>query len=294
MKREELRALVEAAGVRPSRASGQNFLIDDNLAVAIARDGTGDEAAADDVVLEIGTGPAVLTEHLLPRAWHVLTVELDPRLAALSRERLAAARNLTLVEADALANKNQLNPLVLERLAPLLEGGRALRVVANLPYAVATPLVVGLLAERLPLRLMVVMVQLEAAERFAAGVGHPQYGAVSVLCAALCERIKLLRKVPPDVFWPRPKVSSAVVRFDPRPDRHAGFDALSTVVRALFNYRRKTVGKAAREVGEREPGLAWLAPAVARRIDEGALDPRSRPEDLDVTAFMNLAGLAPQ
>lgn len=294
MKREELRALVEAAGVRPSRASGQNFLIDDNLAVAIARDGTGDDEARDDVVLEIGTGPGVLTEHLLPRAWHVLTVELDPRLAALSRERLAAAGNLTLVEADALANKNQLNPRVLEALAPLLATHPRLRVVANLPYAVATPLVVGLLAERLPLSLMVVMVQLEAAERFAAGVGHPQYGAVSVLCAALCERIKLLRKVPPDVFWPRPKVSSAVVRFDPRPQRQVGFESFSAVVRALFNYRRKTVPKAAREVSEREPGLAWLVGAVTRRVDEKALDPRARPEDLDVAGFRSLADLAPQ
>lgn len=297
MKREELRALVEAAGVRPSRASGQNFLIDDNLAVAIARDGTGEpgapDSAADDVVLEIGTGPGVLTEHLFPRAGHVLTVELDPRLAALSRERLGAASNLTLLEADALANKNQVNPLVLEALAPLLAARPRLRVVANLPYAVATPLVVGLLAQRLPLSLMVVMVQLEAAERFAAGVGHPQYGAVSVLCAALCERIRLLRRVPPDVFWPRPKVSSAVVRFDPRPDRHDGFEALSTVVRALFNYRRKTVAKAAREVAAREPSLAWIAEAVSRRVAEGVLDARRRPEDLDVSGFRLLATLAP-
>lgn len=294
MKREELRALVEAAGVRPSRASGQNFLIDDNLAVAIARDGAGDEAARDDVVLEIGTGPAVLTEHLVPLAGHVVTVELDPRLAALSRERLAGATNLTLVEADALANKNQLNPVVLDALAQRLAARPRLRVVANLPYAVATPLVVGLLAEPLPLSVMVVMVQLEAAERFAAGVGHAQYGAVSVLCGALCERIKLLRKVPPDVFWPRPKVSSAVVRFDPRPGRHEGFAALEAVVRALFNYRRKTLVKASREVAEREPGLSWISAAVARRVDEGTLDPRSRPEDLDVAAFRTLAALAPQ
>lgn len=294
MKRDELRALLEAAGVRPSRSSGQNFLIDENLAVAIARDGAGDDAAKDDVVLEIGTGPGVLTEHLVPRVGHVLTVELDPRLAALARERLAGATNLTLLEADALANKNQLNPQVLEALGPLLEARPRLRVVANLPYAVATPLVVGLLSERLPLSLMVVMVQLEAAERFAAGVGHPQYGAVSVLCAALCERVRILRKVPPDVFWPRPKVSSAVVRLDPRAGRHEGLEALSAVVRALFNYRRKTVTKAAREVAEREPDLAWIAEAVERRVAEGTLDPRRRPEELDLGGFRDLAALAPQ
>lgn len=295
MKRDELRALLEAAGVRPSRVSGQNFLIDENLAQAIARDGVGDDAAPDDVVLEVGTGPGILTELVLPRARHVVTVELDPRLAALARERLALAGDrLTLVEADALANKNQLEPRVLEALAGPLAGGARLRVVANLPYAVATPLVVGLLAERLPLTLMVVMVQLEAAERFAAGPGDEAYGAVSVLCGALCERVKLLRRVPPDVFWPRPKVTSAVVRFDPRPDRHDGFEALAEVTRALFNYRRKTLGKAARQVAEREPRLGWVDDAVGRLVQEGVLDPRRRPEDLDVAGFRRIAALKSQ
>ncbi|MCO5169119.1 MAG: 16S rRNA (adenine(1518)-N(6)/adenine(1519)-N(6))-dimethyltransferase RsmA [Planctomycetes bacterium] len=294
MKRDELRALLEAAGVRPTRASGQNFLVDENLAQAIARDGVGDDEAAGAVVLEVGTGPGILTELLLPRARHVVTVELDARLAALARERLGDDPRLTLVEADALASKSQLNPRVLEALAPPLAGGAPLRVVANLPYAVATPLVVGLLSERLPLSLMVVMVQLEAAERFAAGVGDPAYGAVSVLCGALCERVKLLRRVPPDVFWPRPKVTSAVVRFDPRPDRRDGFEALAEVVRALFNYRRKTIARAARQVAEREPGLAWVEQAVAALVAEGELDARRRPEDLDTAGFRRIARLAPQ
>lgn len=290
MKRDELRAVLEAAGVRPSRLRGQNFLIDENLAQAIARDGAGDDAAKDEVVLEVGTGPGILTELLLPRAHHVVTVELDARMAEIARERLGAPPNLTLVEADALASKSELNPVVLGALDRAAAGGRRVRVVANLPYAVATPLVVGLLARRLPLSLMVVMVQLEAAERFAAGPGHDAYGSVSVLCAALCSRIKLLRKVPPEVFWPRPKVTSAVVRFDPRPDRHAGFDRLEPVVRALFNYRRKTLAKAARSVAEQDPALAWLEGSVAA----AGLDPRRRPEDLAVEDFQKLAVLGPQ
>lgn len=297
MKREELRAVLEAAGVHPSRERGQNFLIDENLALAVARDGVGDEAARDDVVLEIGTGPGILTEHLLPRVHHVVTVELDGRLAAISRERLGAAPNLTLVEADALASKSALNPVMLDALRAALgpaPAARRLRVVANLPYAVATPLVVGLLAAPLPLALMVVMVQLEAAERFAAGVGDAAYGSVSVLCAALCDRIKLLRKVPPDVFWPRPKVTSAVVRFEPRAARAEGFEALSMVVRALFNYRRKTLSRAARSVSEQEPALAWLDPAVQSLGQAGRLDVRRRPEDLGVQDFQIIAGLAPQ
>lgn len=289
--------MLEAAGVHPSRERGQNFLIDENLALAVARDGAGDDAAAGDVVLEIGTGPGILTEHLLPRARHVVTVELDGRLAAISRERLGAAKNLTLVEADALASKSALNPVMLEAVSAALSGAgpaARLRVVANLPYAVATPLVVGLLAAPLPLAVMVVMVQLEAAERFAAGVGDAAYGSVSVLCGALCERIKLLRRVPPDVFWPRPKVTSAVVRFDPRPGRADGFEALSQVVRALFNYRRKTLARAARSVSSREPGLAWLDPAVRSLGETGALDLQRRPESLGIKDFQIVAGLAPQ
>jgi 16S rRNA (adenine1518-N6/adenine1519-N6)-dimethyltransferase len=299
VKRDELRAVLDAAGVRPSRASGQNFLIDENLALAIARDGLGsdreggdDDGARDVVVLEVGTGPGVLTEHLLPRARHVVTVELDPRLAAIARARLGAASNLTLVEADALANKHEVNPRVLEALAPRLEGGARLRVVANLPYAVATPLVVGLLSLALPLERMVVMVQLEAAERFAAGPGDPAYGAVSVLCAALCERVRLLRRVPPDVFWPRPKVTSAVVRFDPRAGRLVGFEALAGVVRGLFNYRRKTLHRAASAAAARDPALAWL-PGAVDVVAAGAGDGRRRPEDLDLAAFQALLAARP-
>lgn len=292
MKQDELRTALEGAGIRPSKGYGQNFLIDENLALAIARDGA--EGARDDVVLEVGTGPGILTEHLLPRAYHVVTVEVDPRLAALARARLGAASNLTLVEADALASKSELAPAMLEavraRLGDAGPGGRMLRVCANLPYAVATPLVIGLLAAALPLRVMVVMVQLEAAERFAADVGQAPYGAVSVLCRALCQRVSIIRKVPPEVFWPRPKVTSAVVRFEPRPERQQGHEALEAVVRGLFNYRRKTLAKAARLASEADPSLAWLEQAVAT----SGLDGRARTEDLALRAFQKLAELSPE
>lgn len=236
------------------------------------------------MALEVGTGLGILTQHLLARAHHVVTVELDARVAALARERLGAPANLTLFEGDALRTKNALNPqvtaLLRERCA-----GRRLRVIANLPYAVATPLVLGYLAEDLPLERMVVMVQLEAAERFAAGVGHEEYGAVSVLTGALAERVKILRKVPREVFWPRPQVASAVVRFDPRPGGREGFAALSEVVRALFNFRRKTLGKGVREVEKRDPRLAWLANA----LEPAGIDRERRPEELTVDEFRRLA-----
>ncbi len=286
MRRDELRAQLERAGISPRRSAGQNFLVEENLVDAIARDG---EVGPEDVVLEVGVGPGILTRRLVAQAHHVVGVELDHRVAALARELLGDPPNLTLVEADALASKNQLNPEVLAAVRQRLGEQRRLRIVANLPYSVATPLVVLLLAEPLPLDQMVVMVQLEVAERFAAEPGQPQYGAVSVLCAALAEEVRLLRRVPPDVFMPRPKVTSAVVRFRPRPDRHQGFEALSEVVRGLFNYRRKTLLKAARLAGRAHPERGWLEQAVTG----SGLDPGSRVDELDLASFRRLAEASP-
>lgn len=280
MRRDELRAILQGAGIHPKRSAGQNFLVEENLAQAIAREG---KIESGDVVLEIGPGFGMLTQFLAPLAHRILAVDLDARLLALARERLSEHDNLTLLEADALATKNRLNPVMIEALRTLLED-RPLRVVANLPYNVATPLVIGLLSERLPLRSMTVMVQLEVAQRFGASRGDEQYGAVSVLCRALCDEVSLLRKVPRDVFMPRPKVTSAVVRLIPAEDRHDGFEILSAVVRALFNYRRKTLTKAVKAATRRAPELAWLSEA----LEASDIDPMTRPDGLGLEGYLAL------
>ncbi|MGE0707830.1 MAG: 16S rRNA (adenine(1518)-N(6)/adenine(1519)-N(6))-dimethyltransferase RsmA [Planctomycetota bacterium] len=275
MNRAELRRHLEEAGIRLRKAAGQNFLVEDDLAAAIARDGG---AGPADVVLEVGTGAGILTRHLAGEAGHVLSVELDERVHALAGRLLADLPNVTLLRADALEGKAALNPVVLSALAERLGGGKRLRVVANLPYNVATPLVVLLLAAELPLDAVVVMVQLEAAQRFAARPGEEGFGAVSLLCAALSERVELVRRVPPEVFFPRPSVSSAVVRLVPRPGRQTGFPRFSQVVRGLFNYRRKTLTRAAHLAAAQDPGLAGLPQAVAGaglgsvRVEEISLD----------------------
>jgi 16S rRNA (adenine1518-N6/adenine1519-N6)-dimethyltransferase len=256
--REELTQILAQAGIRLRKTSGQNFLLEDHLAAAIAGEG---EIRDSDVVLEIGTGIGALTQYLCPPAHHVLSVEIDARVLDVARMQLAAHDNLTLLHADVLASKSALSPEVLGELRARL-GTRRLRVVANLPYNVATSLVVLLLSADLPLDAMVVMVQLEAAQRFAARPGDEAFGAVSLLCAALCERIELTRRVPPEVFFPRPKVQSAVVRFLPRTGRREGFPRLQRAVRGLFNYRRKRLGKAAKLAAKLDPELAWLPLAV--------------------------------
>lgn len=281
MKLGALKAMLAQAGIRPRKSAGQNFLIDEALAEAIARDA---EIDPDDVVLEVGPGFGQLTQYLTPLAHHVVSVDIDARLLALARSRLADRTNLTLLEADALASKSTLNPVVLDAVRAQL-GDRSLRVVANLPYNVATPLVVGLLAEDLPLTGMTVMVQLEAAQRFSAEPGDEAYGSVSVLCAALCDEVKLVRRVPREVFHPRPKVTSAIARFVPRADRQRGYPRLAKVVRALFNYRRKTLGKAVKSAARADPSLDWLIEALA-----GAeLDPKTRLDHLGLEGFRVLS-----
>lgn len=286
MNRGQLKALLKQAGIRPRRTSGQNFLVEEKLAEAIARDG---EVEPEDVVLEVGTGFGVLTEHLCRFGAKVISVEKDRKLQVVARELLAEFTNLTIYDGDVLATKNSLNPGLLELLAQELAGGRRLRVVANLPYNIATPLVVLLLAADLPLDGIAVMVQLEAAERFAARQGDEKFGAVSLLCEALCERVEIVRRVPRDVFVPRPKVTSAVVRMTPRPGRRAGFPTFSALVRGLFNYRRKTLGKAAKLAAKQDPALGWVSAAIL----SSGFDPELRLEDLALADFQQLAAAGP-
>lgn len=287
MNRDELKALMRQAGIRPRRSSGQNFLVEEALAKAIARDG---EVLPTDVVLEVGTGFGILTKYLCADAAHVVSVEKDRKLQVLATELLSEFKNLTIHEGDVLKTKNALAPDLLEVLRERLGPTGRLRVVANLPYNIATSLVLLLLAADLPLDSIVVMVQLEAAERFGARRADPGFGAVSLLCEALCERIELVRTVPRDVFMPRPKVTSAVVRLVPRPERHLGYAQLAQVIRGLFNYRRKNVLKAAKLAAKADPSLDWLPEALRAIVP----DPAARPEDLVLSDFQLLVPRPPE
>jgi 16S rRNA (adenine1518-N6/adenine1519-N6)-dimethyltransferase len=129
------------------------------------------------------------------------------------------------------------------------------------------------------------MVQLEAAERFAAGPSDEGYGSVSVLCAALCDEVRIVRRVPREVFHPRPKVTSAIVRLVASAHRREGYPRLEQVVRALFNYRRKSLGKAIKSASRADPGLQGLAEA----LDASDLAPQTHVDQLTPEAFRALA-----
>jgi 16S rRNA (adenine1518-N6/adenine1519-N6)-dimethyltransferase len=238
-----LRNLFARRGIAPQHRYGQCFLIDLNLHELIVKTA---EVGPDDVVLEVGPGAGALTTLLAARAAAVVSVEIDPALAALTAETVAGLANVRVLNTDALARKSTLNHEVLDHVRSGLAVApqRRLKLVANLPYNVATPIVTNLLVhpELCPSRL-VITIQLELAERLRAEPEHDAYGALSVLVQALAD-CTIIRTLPPTVFWPRPKVDSAIVLIVPRPEKRAAIADLPwfhQVVRQVFLHRRKNL-----------------------------------------------------
>ncbi|MBI3861698.1 MAG: ribosomal RNA small subunit methyltransferase A [Planctomycetia bacterium] len=238
--RSMLMGLFERHGFHPRTDLGQNFLIDLNLIDYIL---THADLNEDDVVLEIGAGTGGLTTYLSSSAGAVVSVEVDHRVFPLVQQVTSHLPNVTLLNCDALRNKNNLADEVLEAVCTQLAVSprRRLKLVANLPYCIATPVISNLLASELPWVAMVVTIQWELAERIRAKPGSEHYGALSVWIQSQC-LVKVLRKLPPTVFWPRPQVDSAIVQIVPAPDRREQIGDRAffhDFVRKLFSQRRK-------------------------------------------------------
>jgi 16S rRNA (adenine1518-N6/adenine1519-N6)-dimethyltransferase len=237
----EIKSLLAEVGLHPQKRFGQNFLVDGNLLRKIVQ-------AADvqptDVVLEVGPGTGSLTEELLSRAGHVVAVEIDRGLQALCFQRFADQPHFTLIGQDVLERKSELAPLVLETLAQRHRqlGGRLL-LVANLPYQVATPLIIDLLLCDLPFAGMYFTVQAEVADRFTARPGTRDYGPVSIFCQQLAD-VSRIARVPATAFWPPPKIASAMLALQVCRARYPESATLArwvALVRCGFSHRRKTL-----------------------------------------------------
>ena len=264
-----LREALARRGLQADKRFGQHFLLDLNVTRKIARLAGPLGGCA---VLEVGPGPGGLTRALLEEGAHVVAVERDPRFVDLLAELAnAASGRLQVVQADALEVDAA---ALLDAHAP----GRAARVVANLPYNVATPLLVGWLTGLFQPPSMSLMFQREVADRIAAGPGAGAYGRLSVLAQALCETEVVLR-LPARAFTPPPKVDSAVVRLDRRSVGPGAelIDRLEQVTRHAFGQRRKMLRSSLRAMG----GEALLARA--------GVDPNARAETVDISGFLSLA-----
>ena len=286
-----LRNLFDEVGFTIDTRKGQNFLVDLNLLDLLERSA---EIQPDDIVLEVGSGTAALTERLARSAFRVVSAEIDPRLATLARDRLIDAENVTLVEGDVLASKHRLAPAVLAAIddaeAAREADGRRGRflLVANLPYCVATPVISNLLLLK-PFSTATVTVQREMGERMIATASSHAYNALSVWVGAQC-RGEIVRILPPSAFWPRPKVDSAIVRLDLEPERRqriADLQGFHKFVRDIFCHRRKVLrGILIRLAGGKQQPEAVLQ--VEQLYEEFSFDRLIRAEEITPDTFVKL------
>jgi 16S rRNA (adenine1518-N6/adenine1519-N6)-dimethyltransferase len=260
--RPAIRELLDGGSLAPRRDLGQNFVADPNTVRRIAELA---RVGSDDRVIEIGAGLGSLTLALADTGADVIAIEVDRGIVPILRDVVADRTNVRVVEADAMhLDWNE-----------LLAGGDGWVLVANLPYNVATPLICDLLDDVPTISRMLVMVQREAAERFAASPRTPAYGAVSVK-TAYWGNAKVVGHVPASVFVPRPNVESALVEITRHDPPATDPDTLFSLVRAGFGQRRKML---------RRSLSAIVAPAT---YDAAGISPTARPEELDVDAWCRL------
>lgn len=256
---------------------GQNFLIDPHVLDKII---AAAEITKEDFVLEIGPGIGTLTQYLAEAAREVVAVEIDSTLIPILQDTLSAYDNVSVINEDVLK-------VDLKKLAEERNGGRPIKVVANLPYYITTPIIMGLFESHVPLKSLTVMVQKEVALRMQAGPGTKDYGALS-LAVQYYASPYLAANVPPNCFMPRPNVGSAVIRltrFEEPPVKVQDEKLLFALIRASFNQRRKTLQNGL----VNSPELSFSKEQVAAAIETLGVSKSVRGEALTLEQFADLA-----
>ena len=258
---------------------GQNFLIDTTVLDRIISSA---EITKEDCVLEIGPGIGTMTQYLAERAGSVVAVEIDKALLPILEEPLQDYDNVTVINDDIL--KVDINRLVEEK-----NGGRPIKVVANLPYYITTPIIMGLFENHVPIKSITVMVQKEVADRMQVGPGTKDYGALS-LAVQYYAKPYIVANVPPNCFMPRPKVGSAVIRlerYENPPVTVEDEKLMFRLIRASFNQRRKTLANGLKN----SPELDYTKEEIEAAIEALGRGASIRGEALTLEEFAKLADL---
>ncbi|OHB97905.1 MAG: ribosomal RNA small subunit methyltransferase A [Planctomycetes bacterium RIFCSPHIGHO2_12_39_6] len=280
-----LKQILKKRGIVLNKRFGQNFLIDQNILLSIPDIA---EIKDSDVVLEIGTGTGGLTRLLAERSRHVFTVEVDKGLFELSTDILSYYKNVTVLNADILKTKHELNPEIISLISGWLNnsGQTHIKIVSNLPYNISTPVIINFLESKLPVVSMILTLQREITDRLKAIPGTREYGILSII-AQLFSDVKVVRTLPPEVFWPRPDVYSAIVRIivnrEKYADRMPDYSTFRKVIWAIFTSRRKTLLNSLEYLG-----LHVSRESLKKVIDEVHLNERIRGEVLSIEQLLQL------
>ena len=273
--------ILQKYNFRIQKKYGQNFLVDTGVLNRII---DAAEITEEDCVLEIGPGIGTMTQYLAERAAAVVAVEIDKNLIPILKDTLSGYDNVTLINEDIL--KVDINQIVEEK-----NNGRPVKVVANLPYYITTPIIMGLFESHVPLQSITVMVQKEVADRMQVGPGTKDYGALS-LAVQYYAKPEFVANVPPNCFIPRPNVGSAVIRlirYEKPPVQVADEARLFALIRAAFNQRRKTLVNALSNA----PALGITKEQAEKALERSALSATIRGEALTLEQFALLAGELP-
>ena len=258
---------------------GQNFLIDERVLEKII---SAAEVNKDDFVLEIGPGIGTMTQYLAENAREVMAVEIDKNLIPILSDTLSTYDNVSILNADIL--KVDIAKIVEEK-----NGGKPVKVVANLPYYITTPIIMGLFENHVPIKSITVMVQKEVADRMQVGPGTKDYGALS-LAVQYYAKPYIVANVPPNCFMPRPKVGSAVIRlerYEEPPVKVKDEKLMFRIIRASFNQRRKTLANGLKNSAE----LDYTKEEVEAAIEALGRGASIRGEALTLEEFAKLADL---
>lgn len=258
---------------------GQNFLIDGNVVEKIVREAG---VTKDDFVLEIGPGIGTMTQILCEHAREVVAVEIDTKLIPILKDTLSEYDNVTVINEDVLK-------LDIRALANEKNGGKPIKVVANLPYYITTPIIMGLFESNVPLDSITIMVQKEVADRMQVGPGTKDYGALSLAVQYYADP-QIILYVPATCFMPRPNVDSAVIRLTRHAKTPVDVDnekLMFKIIRASFNQRRKTLANGLNNSGE----IQLPKEIIQESIEEMELSPSIRGEALTLQQFAKLSNI---